>query len=269
MRDRVQFGRVFRLMGLPFWTLIGVGLSGVAVNYIGVLLEVPIRQLLSKLHINEIWIGVLTPFMLLVIVLLIIFTLAVYQKQRQQKHEDLSPGPLAMPSGKRGLVISVSRVESAMHAIKYHYINQETLEYVWLIPSGNKESEFFGPSSIEEAMRIQELCKILVQEQKEKTGILRPLLVPEWHREVSPAEAQDTYDFVNRIYRSEATKYNLDATDIIVDFTGGTKPMSVGMVMSCLKSDRSLEYVAYDPESKTMYGPFLIDYQYSAFDLIG
>jgi hypothetical protein len=43
--------------------------------------------------------------------------------------------------------------------------------------------------------------------------------------------------------------------------------MSVGMIMACLRVDRELEYVSFNkPHS---YGPFLVDYQYSAFDLIG
>lgn len=82
---------------------------------------------------------------------------------------------------------------------------------------------------------------------------------------VSPADAQDTFDAVNRIFRSSG----YEPEDIIADFTGGTKPMSVGMIMACLPAQRSLEYVSYNPVTKTSFGPYLIDYQHSAFDLIG
>jgi len=86
---------------------------------------------------------------------------------------------------------------------------------------------------------------------------------------VSAGDAQDTFDQVNRVYRVDASRLQLAAEEIIADFTGGTKPMSVGMIMACLPVDRSLEYVAFNQPAKRMSGPFLVDYQHSAFDLIG
>jgi hypothetical protein len=44
--------------------------------------------------------------------------------------------------------------------------------------------------------------------------------------------------------------------------------MSVGMIMACLNADLDLEYVPCNAEGKSC-GPYLVDYQYSAFDLIG
>ena len=45
--------------------------------------------------------------------------------------------------------------------------------------------------------------------------------------------------------------------------------MSVGMIIACLKRDRELEYVSFVSASKQSFGPFLIDYQHTAFDLVG
>jgi hypothetical protein len=36
---------------------------------------------------------------------------------------------------------------------------------------------------------------------------------------------------------------SLKATDIIADITAGNKPMTAGMILSCLHSDRNLEYI--------------------------
>lgn len=269
MKRRLNVSRVFRLIGLPFWTFIGVGLSGVFVNYVGAVLEVPISRLLNRTHLSQFWIDLLLPFTLVVLVSLAVVAIAWILGRQQDHRRRQSPGVLAIPEGKRGLILSVSRAESAMHAIEYHYRVQGKLEYVWLIPSGDQESEYFGPSSQREADVICQKCKDLEQATYEANGVRRPLEVCDFRRLVSPADAQDTYEVVNRIYRVEAHRLGLDDSDVIVDFTGGTKPMSVGMIMACLPGERSLEYVAYDPETKTMHGPFLIDYQYSAFNLIG
>lgn len=83
--------------------------------------------------------------------------------------------------------------------------------------------------------------------------------------EVSPGDAQDTFDHVNRIFRIAG----FSPQEIIADFTGGTKPMTVGMIMACLPRERDLEYVPFNPQSKQMHGPYLIDYQHGAFDLVG
>ncbi|NJK52820.1 MAG: hypothetical protein HC936_08255 [Leptolyngbyaceae cyanobacterium SU_3_3] len=84
-------------------------------------------------------------------------------------------------------------------------------------------------------------------------------------RGVSPGDSQDTFDLVNQIYR----RSGYEPQELIADFTGGTKPMSVGMIMACLPSERELEYVSYTPETRQMHGPYRVDYQHKAFDLIG
>lgn len=58
------------------------------------------------------------------------------------------------------------------------------------------------------------------------------------------ADDPDTIlNLVNAIYADARTK-GLDETDILVDFTGGTKPMSVGAVLACAAPTRRLEYLA-------------------------
>lgn len=44
---------------------------------------------------------------------------------------------------------------------------------------------------------------------------------------------QDTYDCVRRIYTKEARQYKLKPRQIIADITGGTKPMTAGMILAC------------------------------------
>lgn len=81
---------------------------------------------------------------------------------------------------------------------------------------------------------------------------------------VSPSDSQDTFDKVNRIFR----KSGYLPSDVIADFTGGTKPMSFGMIMACLPAERELQYVSFNPSTREMHGPFLLnDYQYGSYGL--
>jgi hypothetical protein len=98
------------------------------------------------------------------------------------------------------------------------------LEHVWLNPSSDAEKDLFGSSSRDIANNIIKACS--------KLGIKAEPL-----SEVSPADAQDTFDAVNRLYRN-SSKYNMQPTDIGADFTGGTKPMTLGMIMACLPAER-------------------------------
>lgn len=166
---------------------------------------------------------------------------------------------LLKPEGKKVLIILVSNPNSAMYAIEYHFKEMKTLKEVYLIPSNNNSSEQFGESSLKTAIDVKGRCEKLSEE------LVKYLEVEIYETGVSPAEAQDTYDLVNRIFRQS----DYEPSEIIADFTGGTKPMSVGMIMACLPAERQLEYVPFNPKTKLSHGPFIIDYQHSAFDLVG
>lgn len=176
---------------------------------------------------------------------------------------------LTQPGGKKGLILLVSNPNSAMFAIEYHYKIKRCLKTVWLIPSDDSQVNEFGGSSQNTAEKIQKHCTELSESLQQEDALnhcrkLPPLQVTVL-KGVSPADAQETFDSVNQIYRR--SQYNAD--EIVADFTGGTKPMTVGMIMASLKRDRVLEYVSYNPAIKQSFGPYVIDYQHSAFDLIG
>jgi hypothetical protein len=157
------------------------------------------------------------------------------------------------PSPKKGLILLVSREDSAMQSILYQK-GKGKLERVWLLPSNEMEKKRFGKSSIETASNIIKAC--------ENIGIKAEIA-----KSVSPADSQDTFDTVSRIYRN-ASKYGMDKMDIGSDFTGGTKPMTLGMIMACLPQERELQYVSFNADTKRMYGPYFIDYRHELFDLL-
>jgi hypothetical protein len=250
----MEISRILRRMGLPSWTFLGVAVSATVVFYGGKLLEhileVPFHGFSSGAK------GVLISVLLMAIACLPVLLAWLWQKSRLVHDDKIREGE--KPELKRGLILLVSRLDSAMHAIEYHLQKDRgPLESVWLVPSNGSEQERCGQSTVPVAEEIKEKCK--------KLPVTRHLRVEIHETGVSPADAQDTFDYVNRIFRRGSYK----AEEIIADFTGGTKPMTVGMVMACLPRDRELEYVFYNSSTGKMDGPYMLDYEHRAFDLIG
>lgn len=256
----MKLGRVFRKLGLPFWTFAGIGVSGLWFSSFGLLVEKGMRDWLRLNEKSPLWKTYLPTLLVFALPLVAVGLVWLWHKARYGTAAGVwRGGGLAQPEGKKGLILLVSNPASAMFAIGYHFRDKQALERVWLIPSNDARNAEFGTGSRPQAEQIKQEAATLA----ESAG--RPLAVTIHDTGVSPAEAQDTYDYVNRIYRQSG--YEPD--EIIADFTGGTKPMSVGMIMACLPAQRELEYVSFNPAAKTSHGPYLIDYQHRAFDLMG
>jgi hypothetical protein len=242
-------------MGLPGWTFFGVAVSATVIFYGGKILERLVSFLFENLSPGRR--DLLVSVIVIVIACIPVPPAWLWQKSRLVHDPTIREG--APPERKRGLILLVSRAESALHAIHYHLNDRGPLESVWLIPSNGREEDRYGAPTFDEARKIETECKKLahagggqVRVEIHETG-------------VSPGDAQDTFDYVNRIFR----RGNYKPNEIIADFTGGTKPMTVGMVMACLPHDRELEYVPYNRVTEKMDGPYLFDYEHSAFDLVG
>jgi hypothetical protein len=72
----LQFGRVFRKMGLPPWTLAGIGVSAIWFNYVGALCEKVLRDLLGLNAPPTRWIDYLPPVIILIIPFLAVIGLS-------------------------------------------------------------------------------------------------------------------------------------------------------------------------------------------------
>jgi len=249
----LQIGRVFRRLGLPVWTFVGIGISSLWFNNADVLIKLIVDKVAGK-PVDRV--SYISPLITFLIPCLVVWAISLWNKRSRNNRRLFSR--LDNPDGKKCLIILASNEKSAKFAIDYHQ-NKGTLEKIFLIPSNDQDINRFGDSSLPMAEKIADMCITNIPHLKIeviRTG-------------VSPAEAQDTFDIVNRIFRTSG--YEPD--EIIADFTGGTKPMAVGMIMACLPSQRELEYVSSryipgNPDAQS-FGPFLIDYQHTAFDLIG
>jgi hypothetical protein len=51
---------------------------------------------------------------------------------------------------------------------------------------------------------------------------------------------------ISQIYKEGALKHNLEEGEIIADFTGGTSPMSGGMILATVDENRKIEYLRQD-----------------------
>jgi hypothetical protein len=56
-------------------------------------------------------------------------------------------------------------------------------------------------------------------------------------------DSQGCYRAVANIYREEAPRRGLSPQGVIADITGGTKPMTLGMIVACLEGDYPIEHV--------------------------
>lgn len=70
---------------------------------------------------------------------------------------------------------------------------------------------------------------------------------------------QDTYECVRLIYTKEARKYKLKPSQIIADITGGTKPMTAGMLLAC-QEPWPMQYMFGRPD-EIVSEPIAIEFQ--------
>lgn len=149
---------------------------------------------------------------------------AIYWLQRPQDVDYLTERQ--KPGKYPGLIVLVSKGrvdrepmdQSAADAIRYHAESGQAgarpLQHCWLIATAGPDG------SLEFAQKLSEACKEL--------GITPHIEVVH-----DAFGIQETYDLVRNIYAEAETKTGLQPEQIISDFTGSVKPMSVGMVLAC------------------------------------
>lgn len=131
------------------------------------------------------------------------------------------------PNKCRGLIAFVSgrEPEHLRKALKYH---SPELQRAWLIATKETKSQ---------AREIQH------EYESDKLSIRIVDLDDQW--DLPKAKA-----VVEKIY-GDGLIGGLKEEDIIADFTGGTKPMSAGMIFACMNPSRKLQYVPADYSGST------------------
>jgi hypothetical protein len=67
---------------------------------------------------------------------------------------------------------------------------------------------------------------------------------------VRQPDVQATYKAVRAVFEREAAEEGVASEDVIADITGGTKPMTTGMVLAALTSGGALEYVESERDAE-------------------
>jgi hypothetical protein len=136
----------------------------------------------------------------------------------------------------RGLIVLVSQGEleniPASEAIKFHYSpdrKKHALEHCWLLrtPAPVKEAEGAAKSSWWNAQSLEEKYRGRVKMHLKDVEMDDP-------ESVSTALSQA---------HQEARKLKLKRNEIVADITGGTKMMSVGMVLAGIAAGIDLTYL--------------------------
>ncbi|MGF1523341.1 MAG: hypothetical protein ACFBSF_13580 [Leptolyngbyaceae cyanobacterium] len=155
----------------------------------------------------------------------------------------------------RGLVVIMSPKEDspAEFAIRHHWNKGQEphLEYCWIICT---------PESAEFARRLeQQLIEECIGEHitfyhgscsvEDPIQPVQKLSLTVGHEAIHDPDY--VLHLVNGVY-AHAESLGLSEADIIVDITGGTKPLGVGAFLACARPERRLEYITTTGESRQL-----------------
>jgi hypothetical protein len=128
-------------------------------------------------------------------------------------------GPLAAfphPERYRGLVFLFSREDTLREAVQYH---QPTLEHCWLLVTPE----------------MRDRAASVVSRFPDLPFTIHPL--------GDRYDSQACYQTILDIYQRGASRQGIPPQQVIADITGGTKPMTMGMIVACLEGDYPIEHV--------------------------
>ena len=166
------------------------------------------------------WLGWMVIAVLALATLAFVYAYAASESRRRTR----GLGPVVdrpNPPKGRGLIFLFSREDTLREAISYH---RPALSHCWLVVTPE----------------MQERAAGVVGHYPELSFTLHPL--------ADRYDSQGCHQIVADIYRDEALRRGFAPQEVIADITGGTKPMTLGMIVACLEGGHPIEYVptAYD-----------------------
>lgn len=135
------------------------------------------------------------------------------------------------PDARRGLIVLMSpgpRTTAAENAVKAHL---SALKQCWVIYGPDRPGQ--KPTPRENAQTLEEKFK----------SVKKDTITFHLKAQADEHDPQESYYLVRSIYE-EAKAVGLSETDVIADYTGGTKSMTAGMVLACsVSEERDAEYM--------------------------
>jgi hypothetical protein len=144
------------------------------------------------------------------------FVYAYHMSEVRRRGRGLGPIAWRCPQKHRGLVFLFSREETLREAIQHH---QPVLEHCWLLVT-------------------PEMQEVANQAMSHFTDLRFTI-----HALSDRYDSQACYQTVCDIYQREAPRLGIPPEQVIADITGGTKPMTMGMIVACLEEDYPIEHV--------------------------
>ncbi|MGB3532806.1 MAG: hypothetical protein WBA13_04735 [Microcoleaceae cyanobacterium] len=161
---------------------------------------------------------------------------------RVQQLNDHLPGLILIMSPRRN-----NEESPAERAIFYHLHGEQPtgLKHCWLICTSKSQQaakelkERIDKQGFDQTLKLH-YGENYIMDDPENPKEKLSLFVPDNFVD----DPVYTQKLVNCIYADAEQKYNLDESEIIADFTGGTKSMTAGVVLSGIKPSRRLQYIS-------------------------
>lgn len=149
----------------------------------------------------------------------VIFVYLYELTRRQQRRKGAALGTPAdreHPMQSEGLVFLITNEAALREAIEYH---RPVLKHCWLIVTPE----------------MQPVAGGVVNQFKEIQFSLKPIS--------DLYNTRACYDTANHIFEHEAPLQQIPLSQVMADITGGTKPMTVGLLLACVKHGVAVEHV--------------------------
>jgi hypothetical protein len=141
-----------------------------------------------------------------------------YRWRRQIAAGQRLIGERPHPAKRLGLIVMVTRAPTMHQAVDYHL---PALKHLWLIVTPKMRDLAAELRTYAEERGVTCYAMDLTQEY----------------------DANQCYHVIHRVVQTLAAELQLGQADIIADMTGGTKPMTAGMVLACTDYGIALQHV--------------------------
>lgn len=176
-------------------------------------------NILTAIIVEAFGVGWALLFLLVAVASTVLFVNAYAYRFRQQLIQgERIIGDKPHPAPRPGLIVLVTGAPTLYKAIDYH---RPALKHLWLI---------------------------VTPEMRDATGRLRTY-AESFGITCHPLDLEQEYDanlcyrLVRQVYDVAAVPHELTRNEIIADMTGGTKPMTAGMVLACSDLNAPLQHV--------------------------
>jgi len=200
------------------------------------------------------------------VLLLIILGIIIYVRQKKKSHEQLKSLDIDSSISGKELQIEYKGLIAFVSDPPRHRIKDEDAKADWVKECKDKINRSIKSQDITEVSKISGIgqtfkainhhigklthCWLIFSPQSgvnvdiidyffEK--ITNKSLTPNFVKIDDPNDSKHIKEKIDSIYKN--LPGNLEATDIIADITAGNKPMTAGMILSCLHSERNIEYI--------------------------